>query len=566
MSGVFITPPTLSRRTVLAAGVGLIAAACSSSADSPEPGQAASSTTAPDDTTATPTTAETTTTPPAVAAVDAPAFDGPDPFVLGVASGDPDPSSVILWTRLVAEELGDTPTLAVDIAIDDAFTELVDSTLVEAPAAHGHTVHHLAEGLTADGWYWYRFRLGEHTSTAGRARTTPTPDATTPLRFAFSSCQNWESGAYGAHRLLAETDHDLFVWLGDYIYEYGPGNTDLVTSAGLRIHDRPEVTDLDGYRSRYALYRSDPHLQAHHAARPWIVTWDDHEVDNNHAGTATEDDQDPTRFLARKQAAHQAWWENMPVRLDPPDAEGFDIHRTVSWGDLVDLHMLDSRQHRDPQPTDGEPIVLPGIGDLGVRTMGPTALDPDHSMLGAAQEAWLQAQLANSTARWNVLGNQVFMHGLNGFPSATPATNPDTWDGYAGARRVMLEGAVAAGVRNLIVLSGDFHSSTVGDVRPDPFDPAGPIVATEFMAPAISSQFPAQLRELAPLALSINPQIRWFNPANGWMSCDVTEDTWTTEAVLLADVTDEATTALVEATITVVDGTPGATEIVERPA
>ena len=561
---MFTTPPTLTRRSVLAAGVGLIAAACSSSEEDgaavAEPSPTTANSTSPT------TTPETTTTQPAVVLVDAPSFTGADPFSLGVASGDPDPSSVVLWTRLIGEGLADVQAVALDIARDDTFTDLLDSRLVDAPATHGHSVHHLATGLPADDWCWYRFRLGDHTSTAGRARTTPEAGSTTPLRFAFSSCQNWESGAYGAHRLLAETDHDLFVWLGDYIYEYGPGNTDLVTSTGLRIHDRPEVTDLDGYRSRYALYRSDPHLQAHHAARPWIVTWDDHEVDNNHAGVATEDDQDPTAFLARKAAAHQAWWEHMPVRLDPPGPDGFDIHRTVSWGDLVDLHMLDSRQHRDPQPTDGEPIVLPGIGDLGVRTMGPTALDPNHSMLGADQEAWLQAQLAGSTARWNVLGNQVFMHGLNGFPSATPATNPDTWDGYAGARRVMLEGAVAAGVRNLVVLSGDFHSSTVGDVRPDPFDPSGPVVATEFMAPAISSQFPAQLRELAPLALSINPQIRWFNPANGWMSCDVDEDTWTTEAVLLADVTDEATTAVVEATITVVDGTPGAAEIVERPA
>lgn len=556
---MFTTPPTLTRRTVLAAGVGLIAAACSSSEDQ---SSASTDVGATDDVSTSTTTVATTTTEPAPTPIEAPGFDGPDPFTLGVASGDPDPSSVVLWTRLVGASVESVQQLAVDLARDENFNELERSELVETSAAVGHSVHHLADGLDADTWYWYRFRIGDHTSTTGRTRTTPDPSAATPLRLAFSSCQSWESGAYGAHRLLAETDHDLFVWLGDYIYEYGPGNASVVTAAGLRIHDRPEVTDLDGYRSRYALYRSDPHLQAHHAARPWVVTWDDHEVDNNHAGLAPADDQ--AGFAERRAAAHQAWWEHMPVRLDPPGSDGFDIHRTVSWGNLVDLHMLDGRQHRDPQPTDGEPIVIPGAGDFGVRTLGPTALDPSHSMLGAEQEAWLQERLAASTARWNVLGNQVFMHGLNGFPGPTPATNPDTWDGYAGARRVMLEGAVASGVRNLVVLSGDFHSSSVGDLRPDPFDPDSPTVGTEFMAPAISSQFPASLRQLAPLALTINPQIRWFNPNNGWMSCEVSEDRWTTEVYLLADVTDEMTTAVVEATITVEDGVPGAADIVER--
>jgi alkaline phosphatase D len=565
---VFTTPPTLSRRTVIAAGFGLIAAACTSPSEPANQTEAVPSTTdgGPESTTAPTSTPETTTTTePQLAAVEPPPFDGAFPFALGVASGDPDATSVLLWTRLIDAGLEDTQPIAVDIATDEAFTDLLHSSLQTTVAEHAHTLHHEVGDLPSDSWFWYRFRVGEHTSAAGRARTAPAADSDTNLRFAFSSCQNWESGAYGAHRLLAETDHDLFVWLGDYIYEYGPSDTpDVVTSAGLRVHDSPEVTDLDAYRKRYELYRSDPHLQAHHAARPWVVVWDDHEVDNNHAGPTSADEQ--ADFDARRQAAYKAWWEHMPVRFAPPTGGDFQIHRTMQWGQLLNLHMLDGRQYRDPQPTDGEPVVLPGVADFGLRTMGPTALSPDQSMLGPGQEVWLQDQLATSSARWNALGNQVYMHGLNALPGSTPSTNTDTWDGYSGARRTLLEGALDSGVRNLVVLTGDFHSTSVGDVRTDPYDPSTPIVATELMAPAISSRFPEQLRSFAPIVLALNPQVRWFDPDNGWMSCEVTPETWTTDVMLLADVTNEMTTARSAATIVVNDGIAGAGEITERSA
>ncbi len=548
---------TLSRRELLAAGLGLTAAACTSQSEpvaNPVPDTA---------TTSAPTTqAPTTTTQPTPVA--APDFQGPSPFALGVASGDPDSTSVVLWTRLLtsAEQ---APTgldyrVAVDIARDQNFAELVHSSVQDAPAALGNSVHVLATDLDPDSWYWYRFRAGDHTSTSGRTRTVPASGDTT-LRFGFSSCQNWESGTYAAHRHLADADLDLFVWLGDYIYEYGPGNGGVVSSAGRRLHNSPEVTTLDGYRSRYALYKSDPHLQAHHAARPWLITWDDHEVDNNHAGLATEDAQDRAAFEQRRLAAHQAWWENTPVRLDPPSPEGdFTIYRSTSWGSLVDLHLLDGRQYRDPQPTDGEPLILPGVGDLGVRLLGPTATDPTHTMLGAEQRAWLEQQVATSTAAWNVLGNQVYMHGLNAFPGEVPATNTDTWDGYFGERKALLE-ALTATSDNLVILSGDFHAASGGDVRADPFDLETPVLATEFMAPAISSAFPENLRSLAPLVLGINPQVRHFSPENGFMICEVTDTAWTTEIHLLADRTSESSAISIDTTLRVNAGAPGIASI-----
>ncbi len=506
------------------------------------------------------TTLAPTTSPPAPALADAPAYLGEPPFGLGAASGDPDGSSVVLWTRLRTDPLDPSPfgngdlEVAVDVSIDESFETLVHSELYEARLDHDHSVHAIVDGLDADTWYWYRFRLGDYSSSPARTRTVPT-SGDTPLRLGFSSCQNWESGAYAAHRHLANADLDLFVWLGDYIYEYGPGNSGVVGSAGSRQHPTPEVTDLAGYRQRYALYKSDPALQAHHQARPWVVTWDDHEIDNDHAGLVSEDGQDEQSFLARRRAAHQAWWENMPVRLDPPQGDTFEIHRTIQWGDLVDLHMLDGRQFRDPQPTDGEAVTIPGVGD-GVRRLGPTARNPEQSMLGAAQRSWLENKVGASTATWNVLGNQVYMHGLDAFPGDEPATNIDTWDGYHGERQALLT-ALSESSENLVVLSGDFHSSTVADLRADPFDTDSPIIAAEFMAPAISSAFPAQLRPLAPIVIQFNPQVRHFDPDNGYMSCEITTDSWSTELHRLEDVTDEASPISMVARFTVLAGTPG---------
>ncbi len=548
----------LSRRELLLGTVGLAATGCTSGDQGADAADATPTDATPD---ATPTDATTTTTTePEVVLVDAPPYEGDFPFQLGVASGDPDADSVVLWTRLISNV--ETPTsnlvVAVDVAHDAAFDDLAYSGLVDAPAAYANSVHAIPEGLESNSWYHYRFRAGEHVSATGRTRTLPARGSNPPpLRFGFSSCQNWESGAYSAHRHLADLDLDLFVWLGDYIYEYGPGNNGDVSSAGGRVHDSPEVTTLDGYRQRYGLYKSDPSLQAHHLARPWIVTWDDHEVDNNHAANTTEDGQDTDAFALRRNAGYQAWWEHMPVRMDPPvRGEDFVIYRSIEWGDLVHLHMLDGRQFRTPQPTDGDPVALPGVGNLGVRQLSNDARNPAQSMLGTTQRQWLERQVSTSSAQWNVLGNQVYMHGLNAFPGPVPAINTDTWDGYFGERQNMLD-TIGGADANLVVLSGDFHSSSAADIRSDPFDLSGPIMATEFMAPAISSTFPETLRGLAPLVLAVNPQVRHFSPENGFMTSEVTPESWTTRLHTIDDVTNEDSNVAITATFTVESGIAG---------
>ena len=381
---------TINRRRFISISIASVAAACTSS-DEATPGDAGNATTS---TTSTPET--TTTSPPLI---DAPTFSGPNPYQLGVASGDPDDTSVVLWTRLLSDTSEDLD-VAVDIARDDAFSDLISSSIVTALADDAHSLHVIAPDLEPDTWYFYRFRVGEHESAVGRTRTVPA-GGSAPVRFAYSSCQNWEQGAYAAHRHLADEELDFFVWLGDYIYESGPNDQGVSTAAGPRLHDGPEITDLDSYRRRYVQYKSDPWLQANHAARPWLVTWDDHEVDNNYAASDSQDGDDPALFDQRRREAYKAWWEHQPVRFDPPSLdvnEPFVINRTFCWGNLLDLHMLDGRQFRDDQPSDGEPVDLPGAGALGVQTIGPTASDPQHSMLGLDQRQWLIDQVTASSA------------------------------------------------------------------------------------------------------------------------------------------------------------------------
>lgn len=537
---------TISRRHFLVTSLVGVTAACSSSTDSAEQDR--------ETTTTAPTSAETTTTE--VLLVDAPTFTGANPFLLGVASGDPDAVSVMLWTRLITDAADDLE-VAVDVSVDDQFNELVSTAVVVSAVGDAHSVHVLAEGLAPDSWYHYRFRIGEHTSAIGRTRTLP-DTGLAPIRFGFSSCQNWEQGTYAAHRQLASEDLDLFVWLGDYIYESGPNDQGVTTRRGPRVHDTAEVNTLEQYRARYALYKSDPLLQANHAARPWMITWDDHEVDNNHAGSSSQDSDDPANFDLRRRAAYKAWWEHQPVRFGAPStdpAEPYVIHRTHRWGDLIAFHILDGRQFRDPQPTDGESPNIGGVGNL-VQTLGPTAQSPDQSMLGLEQRQWLIGEVTASTATWSTLANQVYMHGISALPGEIPTINPDSWDGYAGERQLLLE-SLGEQANNLIVLTGDFHAGTVAELRADPYDQSLPIVGTEFMAPAISSRFPEQLLGLAPIVVALNAHVQHFEPRNGFMICAVDENTWTTTIHTVIDTTDEMSGTELAATFTVDAGIQG---------
>ena len=297
----------------------------------------------------------------------------PEPFPLGVASGDPTADGVVLWTRLARDPLhgGGMPPEDVEVtwevARDERMQDVVQRGTAVAPAALGHSVHVEVAGLEPARWYWYRFRTGEGASPVGRTRTLPAAGADVErLRFAFASCQHYEQGYYTAYRHMAEDDLDLVFHLGDYIYEYEGRD------GRVRRHTGDEIELVDDYRNRYALYRSDPDLQAAHAAFPWVVTWDDHEVDNNYANDVPEDGLPAELFLRRRAAAYQAYYEHMPLRrASLPEGPRLQLYRGFDWGRLASFHVLDTRQYRTDQPCgDRRAPACDGIHDPAATLLG----------------------------------------------------------------------------------------------------------------------------------------------------------------------------------------------------
>ncbi len=285
-----------------------------------------------------------------------------DPFTLGVASGDPLPDAVVIWTRLAPRPLepgGGMPDRIVpvrwEVAGDERFAHVVRRGVAAARPERAHTVHVDVRGLQPHRRYWYRFRAAGELSPAGRMRTAPAPGAAVPLSFAVTSCAQYEHGYFTAYRHLADEDCDVVFNLGDYIYEYEAD--DYVAPTGnVRDHVGPEVRTLDDYRQRHAQYKTDPDLQAAHAAAPWIVTWDDHEVDNNYADDIPEDrdaeegNATTADFLARRAAAYQAYWEHMPLRTAPPKGPDLPLYRRFAFGSTATFSVLDTRQYRTDQP------------------------------------------------------------------------------------------------------------------------------------------------------------------------------------------------------------------------
>jgi alkaline phosphatase D len=434
------------------------------------------------------------------------------PFTLGVASGDPAAGSVVLWTRLAPQPISgggmpaeDVPVVW-EVATDDAFVDVVASGVVNAEARYGHSVHATAEGLTDGVDYRYRFRAGEFTSPVGRTRTPPA-DGASLLQFAFASCQDFQDGFWPVHAHLAEEQLDLVVWLGDYIYEGG------VNESAVRQHNGPEPTTLEGYRNRYGLYKSDSALQAAHAARPWLVVWDDHEVDNNYAGDSSQDSVPADEFLERRAAAYQAWWEHMPVRLDPPAGATFEINRVLDWGGLASFFAIDTRQHRANQ-------ACGRASDLGESC--PEVDDPARQILGAEQEAWLTEKMPGSSAMWNVLANQVIFSPSPIAVGGTTVLNLDQWDGYPAARTRMLD--VLARTKNCVIITGDIHASAVGDVRK-----GDQVVATEFVGTSVSSSFPEAFVAFFESAAATAGALMADARHRGYVRCSVTPTSFTSD-------------------------------------
>ncbi len=446
-----------------------------------------------------------------------------DPFTLGVASGDPTASGAVLWTRLAPRPFepeggmpGARPTVDWEVADDERFARIVRRGRYSAAPELAYSVHVEVEGLAPDRWYFYRFRSGDAVSPVGRVRTTPAAGAMTPLRFGVASCQNYEQGLFTALDHLARERCDLVTHLGDYIYEYG-------TRAGaVRAHHGFEVRTVEQYRTRYAQYKLDPMLQAAHAMCPWLVTWDDHEVDNNYAGEVGENGMESAEQMrARRAAGYQAWWEHQPVRV--PRARSWadlDIRRTTDWGALARLWMLDTRQYRDDQACgDGARVVPCGAW-----------ANPSRSLLGRRQEEWLYAGLGRSRARWEVLGQQVMVAPFDDRPGPEVRVHMDNWSGYPANRDRLLDAIAKHAANRTVVLTGDIHSNWVNELKAGFARPDRPTVAAEFVGTSIASGGDgSDAWEQVPDAMRENPHLKWHTARRGYMVCEVGTDAWTTE-------------------------------------
>ncbi|MEU6207908.1 alkaline phosphatase D family protein [Micromonospora musae] len=434
-------------------------------------------------------------------------------FTLGVASGDPTPDGVVLWTRLAPDPLavdglGGMPHRAVnvrwEVAEDERFRHVVRRGVHRATPDWAHSVHAEVHGLRPDRVYWYRFRVADQVSPVGRTRTAPRPGAALQsLTFAYASCQAYTDGYFTAYEHLAREDLDLVVHLGDYIYEGGGAGT--IGRAHLPATETFSLTD---YRIRYAQYKLDPALQAAHAAAPWVVAPDDHDVENNWAGDHsqpdTEPDQDPAVFRLRRAAAYQAYYENLPLRAaSMPRGPEMQVYRRLRFGDLLQLDVLDTRRFRDQQLTDQS-----------------LRWDPKRQMLGAKQEAWLLAGLGTSTARWNVLGNQIFAMEADHTDGEPETFGMDTWDGYAAARQRLFDGVARRHVENFIIITGDAHRSVAADLKLDFSEPRSRTIGTEFLGTSISSGGNGtDMDALGVTWLAENPHMRFHNSQRGYQVC-----------------------------------------------
>lgn len=448
------------------------------------------------------------------------------PFSLGVASGEPLPNGVVLWTRLAPDPLngGGMPVQNVPVqwlvSDDEDMRRIIRSGTEIATPQLGHSVHVEVEGLRPAQWYWYQFRVGSEVSPIGRTRTAPGFGYRLDrFRFAFASCQNWEQGYYAAYKHMAEEDLDLVVHLGDYIYEGRPN------LQALRSHEGTgEPITVEQYRNRYAQYKSDPHLQAAHAAFPWIVTWDDHEVDNNWADEIPQDPEQQSRaeFLERRAAAFQAYYENMPLRrFSMPSGIDLQLYRRLTFGDLVEFNVLDTRQYRSDQPCNDS-----------IEPRCPGAFDPNATMTGSKQEQWLFEGLDRSRARWNVLAQQVVFTQHDWTEGSKSEFNIDAWDGYVAPRQRVLNFLEQRRPSNPVVITGDTHSSWVSDLKADFNNPDSETVGTEFVGTSISSGFGASERIEA--ALLESPWVKYFNgKQRGYVRCDLNRERWRNDLRLL---------------------------------
>jgi len=485
----------------------------------------------------------------------APAF-GDTPFTLGVASGDPTPDGIVLWTRLAPnpvspESLGNSAIpVGWRVATDEAMHTVVAQGIARASSQLAHSVHVEVNGLKPRADYFYQFNVGSEESPVGHFRTAPAGNVLVDeVRFAFATCQDWPSGYYTAYRDMLQHDLDLVLHLGDYTYEYaihGSNRGAPLPGAFKRACER-----LETYRLRHTLYKLDPDLQAVHAKFPFVVIWDDHEVANDYSGLAPEGGDPSSAFNARRAAAYQAYYEHMPIRLFTAlnPQQGLRIYRRLRYGRLAEFSMLDDRQYRSDNPCgDGESLRC------------EAARTGDYTMLGLDQERWLAEGFATSTTRWNIVAQQLLIAQLEHATIQPQWFWNDAWDGYPLARERMLNDVVATSLRNPMFLTGDWHSTFVNDLKLDFARESAPVVATEFVTPAITTGGDGTPYGpyYAPM-IPYNPHIKFYEgDKRGYFKASVTPERTRLDLRFVTSVEDPNGTGYTQASWVVEDGRPGA--------
>ncbi len=501
---------------------------------------------------------------PLASAVARPVWSKGDPFVLGVAAGSPSTDGFVLWTRLAPDPSSKDPdtvggvpagsyVVQYEIATDPQLRDIVRRGETLADAQFAYSIHLEIAGLSPGRPYWYRFACGDAQSRIGRAMTLPADDAVAQLRLGVVSCANYEHGYFAAYRHLADESPDFAIFLGDYIYE-----TVEKSRKRVRIHsDGVEATTLPLYRNRYAQYRLDPDLQRLHAEVPCLVTWDDHEVQNDYADQWSQTFEDPVLFLKRRAAAYQAYYEHMPLRPSRslPNGPSMRVYDRFQFGGLVEISILDGRQYRSREACDRPPH---GGGHVETAASCPEQRDPSRSLLGAEQESWLFAGLAQSRARWNLLAQDVLMaqlHQRNRDGEIQFWT--DDWNGYPAARQRLLTHLHETRVSNPVVLSGDIHSFWSNDLKLDFDDAAAPVVASEFVTTSVSAHPPPY--DVFVKFLPDNPHVHYFESRQrGYATVQIEPERITTRFASVGDATSARAGVTTLQSFVVENGRPGA--------
>jgi alkaline phosphatase D len=486
------------------------------------------------------------------------------PFTLGIASGSPTTDGFVIWTRLFSPEVPVASAVSVrwEIFEDGEPSKVVASGEALAVPELAHSVHVEVFRLRPDAWYGYRFLLGHVQSASGRARTLPLPNSMPEkLRLAYASCQRWEDGEYAAYRHMLSDSPDLVVFVGDYIYEYLSRPKDIA----IRTHPHPHVRSLADFRQRYALYKSDPALQTMHAACPWLVTWDDHEVENNYFGKKSASG--AFNFEFRRLAAYQAFYEHMPLRasvmmrgLDGLQrGEELRIYKYYDFGRLARLYLLDNRQYRDKVLCGSKPsldrleLCQPELAETDVR-----------SKLGELQEAWLGRALKESAVTkisWNLIAQQTRFTPSNYRSGAGIKFSGDSWDGYPGARQRLLDAISRERPFNPVILGGDIHSNWVADVHKNPYDVRSLMLASEFCGTSITSKNNLSQAAAERIAAA-NPHCLLANTEKrGYGLMDITPDQAKVQLRVLDDVTRLDSGISTLATFIVKNGQPGSNRV-----